>query len=298
LGRSPAASRRRLGAELRALREASGNKIEDAAARLDCSTAKISRLENGKGVPYFRDIRDLIGLYGDAALEKGAELMSLAEDGRAQDWYSTFRDVLHGEMSADHLNRFYELERDADVIKTFQADLIPGLLQSEPYIDAICSVVFPEKSQRERRRFVEFRLERQQVLRRAQPPDLSLIVHELAIVRQIGGRTVMLDQLEHLVSELAGPLSEVDFRLIPLAMDARGALGGPFVILKYNGTDYQDLVYLEGREGATWLESDGDVARYEGLFSGLERDSLSRGASLDRLSEAAKQLAQGREPTS
>lgn len=294
MSRSPASSRRRLGAELRGLREVAGKRIEDAAARLECSTAKISRLENGKGVPYQRDVRDLIELYGDPAQSRKVLLLALVEDGRAQDWYSNFREFLQGEMSADHLNRFYELERDADVMKTFQADLIPGLLQTEAYIDAVCSIIYPEKSQRERAGFVEFRLERQKVLTRPEPLELSLIVHELAIVRRIGGPLVMRDQLKHLISELRGPLAKVDFRLVPLAAEARGALGGPFVILKYTRSDYQDqdLVYLEGREGATWLESDGDVNRYEQLFSGLERDSLTRESSLDRLAQVAEQLTQ------
>jgi transcriptional regulator with XRE-family HTH domain len=293
VSRSPAAARRRLGMELRGLREAAGKRIDDAAAMLECSTAKISRLETGKGVPYLRDIRDLIDFYGEPAQSRSIQLMALAEEGRAQDWYSTFRDVMQGEMSADHLNRFYELERDADVVKTYQSDLIPGLLQTEAYIESICSIVFPEKSRRERARFVEFRLERQKLLTSKEPPELNLIVHEGAIVRRIGGPTVMRDQLEHLITQLDGPLKDiVDFRIVPLAAEARGALGGPFVILKYtrSGQWDQDLVYLEGREGATWLESDSDVTRYDQLFSGLERDSLSREDTLARLAQRAEQL--------
>lgn len=292
-GRSPAASRRRLGVELRDLREAAGKKIEEAAKALDCSTAKISRLENGKGVPYQRDIRDLINIYGRLAQARSDDLMALVEEGRAQDWYSNFRDVLQGEMSADHVNRFFELERDADVIKQFDADLIPGLLQTERYIEAICSIVYPENAEKERRRFVQFRLERQEtVLRRGRRPDLNLIMHELAIFRRIGDAAVMRQQLDDLHTKLTGELSDIDFRITPLTAEARGALGGPFCILKYASPDDQDLVYLEGREGATWLEADADVTRFEGLFSGLERDSLSRDDSVKRLAQAVEQLSQ------
>ena len=277
------------------LRDKARLRIEDAAKQLECSTAKVSRLENGKGVPYARDVRDLAELYG-AGSERLGDLLSLVEDGRAQDWYSTFRDVLQGEMSADHVNRFIELERDADGIKTFQAELIPGLLQTKRYIEAVCATIFPEKTQRERDRFVHFRLERQRLLRRAEPPQVDMIVHELAIVKRFGGemwRDVMRDQLEHLIVQLSGPLKEiVDFRLVPLTSQARGALGGPFVILKFAANEYQDLVYLEGREGAHWLETDGDVVRYEQMFSGLELDSLSREESLERLSSAVVGLAQ------
>lgn len=297
VSRSPAASRRRLGMQLRTLREAAGLKTEDAAERLECSTAKISRLETGKGVPYARDVRDLVDLYGAGA--QLGELLELVEDGRAQDWYSNFRDVLPG---ADHLIRFYELERDADVIKTYQADLIPGLFQTPQYIDAICSTIYPEKSQTERERFVAFRLERQKLLDRRRPPGVQVILHELAILRRVGGsdwRDVMRQQLDHLATQLGGAWRDmVDLRLVPLSAEARGALGGPFVILKYEDVDYRNLVYLEGREGATWLETDGHVARYEQLFSDLERDALSREASLERLSEVAAGLAQSKEQAS
>jgi transcriptional regulator with XRE-family HTH domain len=294
VGLSPAASRRRLGVELRALREAAGKRIEDAAEALDCSTAKISRLETGKGVPFPRDVRDLVQIYGPEAREKSEYLLELVSDGRAQDWFSTFRDVLHGEMFADHLFRFMELERDADVIKTFEADLIPGMLQTEEYIDAVCSIVAPERSEKERRRFVEFRLERQKVLlHQGKLPELSMILSELAIIRQIGGPGVMRRQLEALRTDLdedRGRLKAMDFRLTPIAAGVRGALGGPFTIMKYIDSGDQDIVYLEGREGASYLESDGDVSRYEQLFSSLERDSHSRSESIKLLEQKAEGL--------
>ena len=293
MARSPAASRRRLGVELRGLREAADKRIEDAAAALECSTAKISRLETGKGVPYARDVRDLATLYGDGAKAKLGELLELAEDGRAQEWYGAYRDVLQGDQMADHLVRLYELERDTTEMKLFETDLIPGLLQSERYIDSVCSIVAPHYSEKERARFVEFRQKRQdEVLRGKEHPDLSFIVSELAITRLVGGREVMRHQLASLHADLTGRLGSVDFRIVPLEAEARGALGGPFAILKFARSDDQDLVYLEGREGATWLETDGEVNRYEGFFSGLERESLSRSASLDRLTQAVERLTQ------
>jgi len=279
--------------ELRNLRDAAGKRIEDAAAALECSTAKISRLENGKGVPYARDVRDLSSLYGDIAKSRLDELLELAEDGRAQDWYAAYKDVLHGELMADHLQRFMELERDATQMKLFEGDLIPGLLQAERYIDAVCLRLAPRFSEKERARFVQFRRRRQdEVLRGKGQPELNIIVSELAIIRSFGGSDVMLDQLRTLHADLTGRLERVDFRIVPLRTEARGALGGPFAILKFDQADDQDVVFLEGREGATWLETDGEVNRYEGYFSGLERESLSREASLTMLTQAAERLAQ------
>jgi transcriptional regulator with XRE-family HTH domain len=289
VGLSPAVARRRLGTELRRLREKAGRKVEDAAKALDCSTAKISRLENGKGVPYPRDVRDLAVLY-DAEAELD-HLIELAEDGRAQDWFSNFKDVLQGELMADHLQRYAQLERDASSIKSFEPELIPGLLQSEEYVDVVYRHVFPHVSDYERARFVQFRRQRQDaVLRRPTPPDLAFAVSELAILRLPGGADVLRRQLEGLLADLRGPLSEVEFRLLPLMVDTPAALGGPFAILRYASEADQDSVYLEGRDGAHWLESNDDVRRYEDKFDSLLRHSLSRAESLRRLEQQIKEL--------
>jgi hypothetical protein len=107
--RSPMVARRRLGTELPTLREAARKKIEDAADALECSTAKISRLESGKGVPRARNVRDLILLYGPKAKRDQDHLLELAEDGRRQDWWNDYGDVVQGEMFADHLLRYVAL---------------------------------------------------------------------------------------------------------------------------------------------------------------------------------------------
>lgn len=285
------ASRRRLGSELRSLREKAGKRIEDAALALECSSAKISRLENGKGVPRTRDVRDLAALYGSGAHAKLGELLELALEGQGQDWWSDFRDVTQGEMFADHLLRYVALERDASTIKSFAADIVPGLLQADEYIDAVCALVFPEHSQKDRARFVEFRQKRQEIVwGAAQRPEVSFIVSEASLIRPIGGPAVMRRQLEALHAGLEKKFRDVDFRVTPLSVPAPGALGGPFAIIKFaDGTD-QDVVYLEGREGAAYLESDGDVKRYEEKFSSLERDSLSRAQSLERLIQEIESL--------
>ena len=289
MSRSPAAARRQLGTKLRRLRDAAGKKTEDAAEALDCSTAKISRLENGRGVPFARDVRDLIDLY--EARHEAAELFALVEEGRAQDWFDEFKDVIQGEMFPSHLLRYAELERDAAALTYFEPELIPGPLQTEEYVDAVLQAVFPTAPENERARLVEFRMQRQQkLLHQGLRPDVTFVLGELAIVRSIGDPDILRRQLEHLVTQLEGPLSEVSFYLSPLTNPDPAALGGPFVILRFDDRTEQDRVYLEGRDGATWLESDSDVLRYEEKFESLERASGTRGDALKRLSDRIDQL--------
>jgi len=289
LTRSPSGSRRLLGVELRSMREAVGLRITDAASRLECSTAKVSRLETGKGKPKVRDVRDLLAFYGSRDEVRNANLLTLAADAQEQDWLSDFRDVI-GDMVAEHMAQYVSLERDSAVLKQYEADLIPGLLQTPEYIEVVCMAFFPERSERERRRFIDFRVARQDLLRRQpEPPEASFIVSEAAIVRPIGGAEVLRRQLEALQAQLEGPLSYVDFRVLPTRVDVTESLGGPISVIKFPDTD-QDVVYLEGREGATYLETNADVARYEAKFSVLERASLSRAESLRRLAQEAEKL--------
>lgn len=293
MNRSPAVSRRLLGAELRSLREAADLRIEDAAARLECSTAKVSRLETGKGKPKVRDVRDLLDFYGSKDEIVNANFIELATEAQEQDWLSDFRDVTRGDMFADHLLRYLTLERDSSVLKQYEDDLIPGLLQTPEYTDAVCAAVFPERSEKERQRFVEFRVARQELLRREpEPPETSFIVSEVAIVRPVAADlAIKRRQLEALRAQLEGELEYVDFRVLPLTVPAPDAFGGPISIIKFPDAD-QDVVYLEGRDGATYKEASADVAHYEQKFSNLERVSLSRSESLKRLAREIELLGE------
>jgi transcriptional regulator with XRE-family HTH domain len=280
-----------LGAELRSIRDAASLRIEDAAVRLECSTAKISRLETGKGKPKVRDVRDLLEFYGVTDQMISGNLLALAVEAQEQDWLSDFRDVIRGGMFDEHLLQYFTLERDSSVLKQYEVDLIPGLLQTGEYTDAVCASVFPERSHKERGRFVEFRQARQELLHRTpEPPEMSFIISELAILRPVTADVaIQRRQLEALRNRLKDDLGNVDFRVLPLAVPAPDALGGPISIIKFPDAD-QDVVYLEGRRGATYLETSADVARYEEKFSNLERLSLSRSDSIERLDVEIEKL--------
>lgn len=258
---------------------------------LECSAAKVSRLETGKGKPKVRDVKDLLDFYGSKNETVNARLLTLAVEAQEQDWLSEFRDVIRGNMFDEHLLQYVTLERDSTVLKQYEGDLIPGLLQTPEYTDVVCASVFPEQAEKERGRFVEFRQARQELLRRKpDPPEVSFIVNELAIVRPVtSDRSILRRQLETLLAQLHDDLAYVDFRVLPLAAPAPDALGGPISIIKFADTD-QDVVYLEGRLGATYLETSEGVALYEQKFSNLERASLLRPESLKRLSEEIDRL--------
>jgi transcriptional regulator with XRE-family HTH domain len=292
VSRSPVVARRRLGAALRELRTAAGLKLEDAARTLDCSMSKVSRLENGKGVPRHRDVRDLIDLFGAAAREREDELMRLVAESLSagEGLVTDFRDVFEGAVVPNEVSRYLALEQDATAIAAFEPFLVPGLLQTSEFADAVVGFFYPERSRGERRRLVDLRMQRQEVLRRPGKGRLrfSVVIAEQALRRPIGGPSVMRKQLEHLVGQLRDGLSDVEFRVAPLDLVHAGVLGGPFTVVRFADEQDQDVVYLEGRDGATYLETEEQVLRYTETFSGLLEACPDRATSIAIVERAAE----------
>lgn len=285
---SPSASRVNLGQELRKYREAADLLIEHAAAALECSQSKVSRLETGKGIPRTRDVRDLLDLYKitDELVRK--HLLDLAVEGQADDWWSEYRDVVRGDMFADHLLRYVELEQEAISLRWFEPELFPGLLQTQAYVEALTTYFFPDRTNRERNRFVEFRMRRQQTLRTGGERAFEMIVSEAALLRPIGGAQVMHTQLETLHRSLQEELSHVDLRVLPFGIAPAAAMGGPFIVMRF-ADDRRDCVYLESRENADYLSGEGKLDEYDRKFEELIAEGLDRKDSMARLAETAQE---------
>lgn len=286
---SPSASRARLGQELRAYREAAHLLIEHAARELECSMSKVSRLETGKGVPRTRDVRDLLDLYDvtDEAARK--HLLELAIEGQADEWWSEYRDVVRGDLFADHLLRYVELEQEASGLRWFEPELVPGLFQAREYVEALARSFFPDRPERERQRFVEFRMRRQRVLR-TPGRAYEVVLGEAALLRPVGRASVMRAQAESLHASLTGPLDHVDFRVLPFSSASPASMGGPFIVMRF-AEGHRDCVYLESRENADYLDDEEKLDEYDRKFEQLAEDALDREASLARLAKAAEDWA-------
>jgi transcriptional regulator with XRE-family HTH domain len=248
------ALRRQLLAELRQLRPPHVVTQRQVADALDWSPSKVTRIENGSVSISVTDLRALLAYYGVTA---------------PQDVFPP--DAL----------RFFDYEQSATWIGSIELLVMPGLLQTVDYARAVMAVhdVSAEKAQR----FVRSRQVRQQVLDRPDPPALSFIVDESVLLRAIGGRAVMRAQLEHLLNVAARP--HVAVRIIPLALGEHVGLRGPFVLLRFSGTNDPDVVYIEQRRGDAIFQDEMEVtANHQRLFADLEK----RAASPDDLNEYVK----------
>lgn len=269
---------------------ASSKTIDDAAERLECSPAKISRLETGRGVPKVRDVRDLLQLYGlDPNLVEHQELIDLASEGQSQGWWNNYKDLGDDKMP-EHIGRYIELEQGASKIQGHEGDFIHGLLQTEAYADAVIREVAPMISAEDRARMVELRMKRQDVLSREPDPlDLQMIIGEPALMRPVGGQAVMRDQLHALRDKILS-LDNVKVRVMALRSGVHQGLGAQFAIIHFADPGDQDVVYLEGNAGATYLEKPADVARYSRMVDDLWERVQSRDESLALLEKHAEQI--------
>lgn len=268
----PSIPRRRLGAELRKLREGARLRIEDVAAELECSVSKVSRLETGKGIPKARDVRDLLDRYGVDDPEYRDRVMRWAREGQSQGWWTQYSDVLapdpHDPLSATHLERYIALEADATRIESFEPIVVHGLLQTEDYARAILATLSADGSAAGLKRRVEVRMRRQRRLYDAQDPlRLRVVLDEAVLHRSVGGDEVMRAQLRRLLDD--GARDNIDIRVMPFHSGAHQAVAGSFVLLDFPETAVHDLVYVESHLGAVYLEKDGDVATYTQLFRSL-----------------------------
>ncbi|MGH3768849.1 MAG: helix-turn-helix domain-containing protein [Pseudonocardiaceae bacterium] len=264
----PAVPRRRLGAELRTLREQAGLTIDEVATELECSVYKVSRLENGQGIPKNRDVRDLLDRYGIRDQARRDRIMRWVREGQRQGWWDDFSDVLGPDpedpLLPDNLSRYVALEQDASQVRGFENTLVHGLLQTEDYARAVLttlSTADPDATDRK----VELRMRRQERLYVAEDPlKIHIVLDEAVLHRPVGGEQVMRAQLKRLIDDAQRP--NITVQVLPFSAGAHRAAHGYFVVLTFPDSDDNDLVYVEGHTGDMYLEKQRDIDVYQQMF--------------------------------
>jgi transcriptional regulator with XRE-family HTH domain len=287
----PAGPRRRLGAELRRLRNGAGLHLDQVAGQLHCSTSKISRLETGKGIPKPADVRELIKIYGVAADTEREMLMRLVRESRTEGWWQSYTEgVAPDRFFLDAPGHYAALETDATGLLSFDHGILHGLLQTADYAQAVLTEQLPHHSQQEIDQLVELRKRRQERLRGADSLRLVAVVDESALVRAVGGGGVMAAQMNHLLR--LAELSNVAIRVLPFSTGLCRAHMGHFMILEIPAALGSDIVYIEGHAGETFLEAESDVDLYRDVFD----DALARSLDPDESREVLRRCAHHHAP--
>lgn len=250
---SPIVGRRLLAADLRRHRLESGRTIEEVAAHLECSPAKVSRMETGIVKVGPQDLRAVLELYGVGGAARDA-LFSLVRQARVRGWWEAYADVVPPSSV-----RFFGLEDGAELIAQHVTSLVPGLLQTEGYIRALVgSVAGIDPAIVDRR--VELRLRRSALLDRPEPPELDVLLDEAVLRRVIGGREVFAGQLRHLLAVADRP--SVSLRVIEFDSPVHPAVGITFTMFRFAG-DPTGVVFREQLDANAFLDEPDAVAGYQ-----------------------------------
>lgn len=276
---------RQLGDELRRFREQAGLSTAEAAEVLDCTKGKISRIENGHVPVRTPDLVALIHAYEVAepdARERLASLARTANRRRREGWWHQYGSVL-----ADTYRDYIEMETICDSIKTFQVQLVPGLLQTPEYGRSVTVASRAWQTAEEIDQFVQVRLARQERLTGDDPLDLWVVLAEGVLHQQVGGRAVMHDQLNHLAGLAERP--NVTVQVLPFSRGAHPGMFGPYLLLSFPRVSALDLVLTETPTGNIWMERESEVSRYHDLFDDARTSALPPTDSLSLIRRIAKE---------
>jgi hypothetical protein len=274
-----------VGSRLRQLRLDAGFSREEAGDAIRASEWKIHRLENGQVGFKERDVVDLLRFYGVTDPGEVAAVVGLALEANDTGWWHRYGDVLPQWFRA-----YVDLEQAATIIRTYEGQFIPGLLQTDDYARAVIGRGLDEAPSDIERR-VELRHVRQGLLTRKNPPRLWAVVDEAALRRPVGSPEVMRTQLERLIE--ATRLPNVTLQVLRFGAGAHPAMVGAFSILRFAAQDLPDVVYLEHLTGAIYLDKRDDVRRYLHVMETLCVRSAPPDATPDLIAGVLKDLEGG-----
>jgi transcriptional regulator with XRE-family HTH domain len=263
--------RRRLAAELRRLRSDAGLSIEDAAGKLKWPGSKVSRIENRQVGISSRDLRKLLDLYyvDDRAYRE--ELLEIGRRATERGWWQSYSG---GVVPSAYAN-LIGLEAEAATIRTYEPELVPGLLQTADYARAVIRAGRSADTSGEIDRRVEVRLERQEVLIRTDPPPpkVGVVLNEAVLARRVGGPEVMRAQLEHLMRER--DRANITVQILPFSVGEHPAMVGPFTMLTFIDPADPGVVNVENIIGAHALERPEEIRSYDDVWDAIQASAVS-----------------------
>jgi transcriptional regulator with XRE-family HTH domain len=266
---SPSMRRRRLAAELRKLRDQSGLSLNDAARSLGWQASRLSRIENRQSGIAAPDLRKLLNLYEVEDEDYRSYLADLARRVNERGWWQKYAGLIGNEY-ADLIG----LEAEARAIRSYEQELVPGLLQTPDYARAAIRASRPVDTTEEIDRRVEIRMERQEILVRSVPPfRLNVVLSEAVLRRPVGGNEVMRAQIEHLMRPR--DRANVTTQVLPFNAGVHPSMVGPFTVMTFPDPDDLGVVNIEYATGSVFLEDPSELRVYEEVWSALQSSALS-----------------------
>ena len=279
----PTVRRMQLGARLRSLRLAKGLTRDQAGYAIRGSESKISRMELGRVAFKERDVADLLRLYGLEDADEQRRLLELAHEANSPGWWHAYGDVL-----SSWFQNYLDLEQAAELIRTYEVQFVPGLLQTDAYARAVIMLAHGTAGADQIDRRAKLRMARKQLLDRPDPPRLWAVIDEAVLRRQIGGPAVLREQIAYLLEMTAVP--HVRLQVIPFASGGHAAAGGAFSILRFPHEEVPDVVYIEHLTSGLYLDKREDVDQYAAAVGRLFIEAEPPNRTPDVLRRALRDL--------
>jgi uncharacterized protein DUF5753/helix-turn-helix protein len=272
-----------LGAHLRRLRERAGVTRPEAGWAIRASESKISRIELGRVGFKVRDVEDLLSLYSVTDPEERDRLVQLARDANSRGWWHRYHDV-----TPDWFDAYLGLEAAADLIRTYEVQFVPGLLQTDAYARAVIMLGHGTAPSAQIDRRAELRMARKQLLDRPDPPRLWAVLDEAVLHRPIGGPAVLRAQIESLLQ--VAEQGNVRLQVMPFRSGGHAAAGGAFSILRFPQKEMPDVVYIEHLTSGLYLDRREDVDHYAAAMGRLVIEAEPPNRTPELLREALRDL--------
>ncbi len=269
-----------LGTYLRRLREGKALPVERAADEIRASPSKISRIELGRVGIKQRDLADLLTLYGVTDAAERTAMATFAAEAKQPGWWHRY-----GEVLPSWFETYIGLEGAASAIRTYQAQYVPGLLQTEDYARALIGRGHPDAPEDEIKARLSMRAARQRHL--AEPLTFWAVVDEAALRRLVGGGGVMRAQIEHLLEVTNRP--NVTVQILPFSAGAHAA-SGPFALLRFDEPALPDVVYIEHLDSAVYIDKPEETNRYMRIMDRLGMQAATPAASRELLERALTEI--------
>ncbi|MEV4760098.1 helix-turn-helix transcriptional regulator [Micromonospora sp. NPDC049559] len=286
--------RRQIGRKFEALRKAAGLTMDQAAAQLDRARATLHRIENGAENIRYRqaDVEQMLNLYGASKKDRELLLALTAATRANKNWWHDYI----GSGLPRWFQLYIGLESAAANIRQYQSELIPGLLQTRAYAEQLFLMpggAIDSEDDAERERAIRLRIERQSLLTRFSPPQLSVIINEAVLRRPVGNDKIMAEQLHQLLK--AAELPNVTIRVLPFSAGLHaGAMAGAFSILEFPRDDAgkevePTVTYLEGATGAIYLDKPHETSAYDKIWADMENRALNESRSKTMIQQLAEE---------
>jgi len=281
----PTVRRRRLGTELRRLREGRSLKLEEVADKLGLAASTLSRIETGKAPTRTAYLHAMLDLYGVDDSGQRQVLVDMAREGHRKGWWAAWDDVLPTGFDV-----YVGLEGEAASLRAYESQVVHGLLQTEAYAREVMTTVRRRQTAEEIERLIQLRMRRQEVIipGRVDPIELWLILDEAVVRRTMGTPELMRAQLNHLADASQWP--NVTLQVLPFSSGLHPALNGPFAIIEFPERFDPDVVYTEGVGGQDYLERERDVRARAEAFDLLRAAALSPADSADLIAALAREI--------